>query len=84
MQDLRSILRKDVIEACSAIGLLIKQSADPDKLLEYQHAPISLFPTPYPLHIYNKVHDLQAPLGVLVSKLVCQPRPMVKILDNFL
>lgn len=43
----------DCIETCATIGLLIKQSPDAQKQVEYQHAPISLFPTPYPVHLYH-------------------------------
>ena len=80
----RSVLKKDIIETCSAIGLLIKQSSEADKLLEYQHAPISLFPTPYPRHIYEKVLGYQEPLGILVSKLVQKPKLIHELLAGFL
>ena len=74
----------DVIETCVSIGLLIKQSPNKEKLIEYQHAPVSLFPTPYPAHLYHKVYDHQDPVGCLVSNLAANPQKMESLLSGFL
>ena len=39
----------------------------------YQHAPITLFPTPYPLDIYKKAYNLQHSMGELVAAIVADP-----------
>jgi len=63
---------------------MIKQSADPAKLVEYQHAPVSLFPTPYPYHVYEQAYNYQAPLGMLVSSLAAKPKKIHSLLESFL
>ena len=50
---LRTKLIEDAIETMAATGCLIKKHANKQQLADYMHAPISLFPTPYPLHIYK-------------------------------
>ena len=80
-------MMRDIIEACAATGLLIKKYPSvetKDKLISYQHAPISLFPTPYPLHIYKELLKVQEPVGCLVSNLVANPLLIHEILDQFL
>ena len=39
----REKLRTDIIETCAATGCLIKKYNTVENLIEYQHAPISLF-----------------------------------------
>lgn len=77
-------LTTDLIEICSVYGLLIKQSSDRKKQLEYQHAPMSLFPTPFPIQAYEKIYAWQEDLGWLVSSLCSEPAKMHKILGSFL
>ena len=43
---------QDVVEACPVTGLMIKENTQRGHP-SYIHAPISLFPTPYPLDIYK-------------------------------
>ena len=74
----------DAIETCSAIGLLIKQSPSPSQPVEYQHAPISLFPTPFPYQAYEKIYGWQKPMGILVASLAARPDKIHKILSSFL
>ena len=53
----REVIKTDVVEACAVDGLMIKQNTtwgDP----AYQHAPMTLFPTPYPLDLYNEAYQL--------------------------
>ena len=45
---------------------------------------MSLFPTPYPFHIYRHVYNQQKPIGCLVSNLAAQPDHIQSILSNFL
>ena len=81
---LRHQVMVDAIEACAASGCLIKKHPTQDQLTEYMHAPISLFPTPYPLHLYREVHNYQHPLGVLVSNLTSKPEMISSLLESFL
>ena len=84
---MKKVLIEDAIETCSAISLLIKKNAgkaSKKELSEYQHAPVSLFPTPYPLHLYSKIYDLQRPMGSLVSSLTAHPEKIESILKDFL
>ena len=60
---------EDVIETCTVSACLIKKYPNKEQLTEYIHAPISLFQTPYPLHMYRQVEAYQHPLGILVSNL---------------
>jgi len=39
----------------------------------YKHAPISLFPTPYPIDIYKKALALQQPMGDLIGGIISNP-----------
>ena len=78
---------QDIIEACSATGLQIKRypsSSTPEHLVCYQHAPISLFATPYPLHLYKHILKLQPQIGCLVSNLTASPKLIHKLLEGFL
>ena len=70
----------DAIETCAAIGLLIKQSPEPHAQVEYQHAPVSLFPTPFPYQAYEKLYGWQKPMGILVASLAAKPEKIHKIL----
>jgi len=80
----RKAFVEDVVEACGATGLLIKQKPGRADIVDYQHAPISLFPTPYPFHIYKEVYEQQLPIGCFVSSLSSQPDHIYSILKNFL
>lgn len=66
-QSFRKRLMMDAIETCASSSCLIKKHPNSDQLTDYQHAPISLFPTPYPFHIYKQVFNYQKPTGILVS-----------------
>ena len=68
-QSLRHQVQVDAIEACVSSGCLIKKHPNMEQLTDYVHAPISLFRTPYPLHLYKPVYNHQHPLGILVSNL---------------
>lgn len=66
---------------------MIKQSPSietPEKLITYQHAPMSLFPTPYPLHMFKSILNLQRPIGCLVSNLTSNPKMIHDLLESFL
>ena len=81
---LRKIMIQDIIEACSANGLLIKTHPAIEtvqQLTAYHHAPISLYPTPFPLHLYKQMLQWQSPLGCLVSNLTAQPHLIHEILE---
>lgn len=55
--DLVETIARDLVEACSIDGLMIKQSKaknDP----AYTHIPITLFPAPYPLDLYKRAYEL--------------------------
>ena len=57
---------QDVIETCAATGLMVKQNTtrgDPN----YHHAPLALFPTPYPLDMYKEAFNYQHAMGELMS-----------------
>ena len=43
---LRSLIVTDVIEKCAVSGLMVKTTFKNEEV-EYNHAPISLFPTPF-------------------------------------
>ena len=50
----------------------------------YTHAPMALFPTPYPLDIYSQAYHLQKPMGDLVGGIVADPvRNIHELLDDF-
>jgi hypothetical protein len=80
----RKNLVQDLVETCSVNGCLIKKFPNVEKVTDYQHAPISMFPTPYPFHIYKLVHNHQQPLGRLVSNLAANPKKLEEILGGFL
>ena len=80
----RKYFVEDVIEACSAKGLLIKKYPHKENLTDYQHAPISLFQTPYPASTYDKIYQFQKPMGLLVSALTSRPQKINALLENFL
>ena len=84
MSSFRKTLVEDIVETCAATGCLIKKFPNKENLIEYQHAPISLFQTPYPLSIYKQVEAYQHPIGVLVSNLTAAPHKIGTILDSFL
>ena len=55
-QDFTKLLKtivQDVVETCAATGLMVKKNTtrgDPN----YHHAPLALFPTPYPVDMYKE------------------------------
>ena len=71
-----------MIETCAVKGLLVKSTNDPSQV-EYNHAPISLFSTPFSLKHYQQAKDLQPHLGVMINDLVSQPHYMYDILQYF-
>ena len=60
---------KDAVEVCMLKGLMVKSSSD-NSSHDYVHAPISLFPTPFPNNLYKEAIDFQIPLGVMISDLI--------------
>ena len=56
------VISQDVIECCPIIGLMVKENtvrAHPT----YVHAPLTLFPTPYPIDRYKEAIAYQQPMG---------------------
>jgi len=48
------------------------------------HAPMTLFPTPYPMTHFKKAFNYQIPLGTLIANIVRDPRQNIhKILAEF-
>jgi len=81
---LKKRVATDAIEACVASGCMVKKNACKEELTEYIHAPISMFPTPYPLHVFKQVYENSGPVGILVSNLISRPDNMYSILSSFL
>lgn len=83
IDDILATIAQDVVEACPVQGLMIKRNTskgDPT----YTHAPLSLFPTPYPLDIYRDVLSVQIPMGDLISGIVADPSKNIHgLLANF-
>ena len=65
-------IAQDVIETCPVIGLMIKENTERGTP-QYIHAPITLFPTPYPLDMYKKAIAYQEPMGEVVGGIVRDP-----------
>ena len=80
----RKFLTQDLVETCAVNACMIKKHPNLENLVEYQHAPISMFPTPYPFHIYKQVHNHQKPLGQLVGALAANPKKIEELLGGFL
>lgn len=76
-------IRIDAIESCATIGLMVKSNCEKGNHL-YNHAPLSLFPTPYPADL---VHDLilkQMELTKIISGVIADPSNNINgILDSF-
>lgn len=53
----RATLTQDLVETCAVNGCMIKKYPKVEQVTDYQHAPISMFPTPYPFHIYKQVYS---------------------------
>ena len=53
---LREEIVQDVIETCAVKGLMVKTVGSNDSI-EFNHAPISLFPTPFPAKHYKQAKD---------------------------
>lgn len=68
---------------CPVIGNLVKSSYDVlDPLTT--HAPTSLFPTPFPMGLYEHALELQAPLGNLIAGIVGEPTKNIhELLEDF-
>ena len=50
----------------------------------YQHAPMTLFPTPYPIDIYKNAYNLQTAMGDLIGSIISNPRRNIHdLLANF-
>ena len=83
MARLISTIVQDVIESCAVQGLMVKHSPDSQET-RYNHAPISLFPTPYPIDMYREAVRLQYALGDLVSGIITKPQTNIhRLLANF-
>ena len=85
-----SEIAQDVIEACPVTGLMIKENTQRGHP-SYIHAPMTLFPTPYPLDMYKKAHSLQASMGDLIGGIIADSRQNIHALladfaakDNFM
>ena len=70
---LRQRLILDGTEICSVVGCLLKKNATKDELTEYMPAPLNLFPTPFPFHLYKQIYLDQGPIGIAVSNLAANP-----------
>jgi hypothetical protein len=49
----------------------------------YMHAPFSLFPTPYPKHLFEHAQHMQDHFCNLIADLISQPKLMVDMLHYF-
>ncbi|CDW80919.1 glutathione synthetase [Stylonychia lemnae] len=61
---------------------MVKSNTKADSV-EYNHAPISLFPTPFPSVHYLGAQNLQSHLGVMINDLVRKPDQIHDILQYF-
>ena len=57
MPSLLEIIKQDVVELSSTVGLLLKQKRD-NQDPAYVHLPLSMFPMPYPLESFIEACDL--------------------------
>ena len=79
---LRNEIITDAIETCATMGLMVKTSGDKDKV-EYNHAPVSLFPTPFPNKHYQEAKKNQRELSFMVNDLTRQPHKIHELLQYF-
>jgi len=83
LDKLLETIGQDVVEACPTTGLMIKHNCTRGDFL-YQHAPMTLFPTPYPIDIYKEAYHLQSSMGDLMSAIVSDPeRNIHNLLGEF-
>lgn len=71
-QSLLETIKQDVVELCAVSGLMVKQNTirgDP----RYTHAPLAVFPTPYPEDMYSEAYSYQTALGELMCSIVGNP-----------
>ena len=73
MPSLLEIIKQDVVELSSTVGLLLKQKRD-NQDPAYVHLPLSMFPMPYPLESFIEACDLQLPFGRILAGLVREPQ----------
>ena len=82
----RNIFREisqDVIEACPINGLMIKENTKKGTP-QYINAPMTLFPTPYPVDMYKKAIAYQEPMGEVVAGVVRNPEKHIhELLSDF-
>jgi hypothetical protein len=62
--------------------MIFKASPDQEDVM-YQHVPMSLMATPYPLKHYKHALELDPAMGKLVAGIVRDPSMINKTLDSF-
>ena len=77
------VISQDVIECCPVTGLMIKQNTERGHPA-YIHAPLTLFPTPYPIDRYKEAIEYQKPMGQVLSGIVQDPEQNIhSLLKDF-
>lgn len=67
-----SEIAQNVTEVCPTLGLMVK-SSETHKDPNYVHAPVSLFPTPFPRDLFECTLAYQPVVGRLLGGLVGDP-----------
>ena len=81
--ELLQMITQDVIEASPVEGLMVKQNTTRGDH-RYTHAPMSLFPTPYPLDMYKQGYRMQTAFGELIAGMISRPQENIhQILGGF-